>query len=112
MGNLRKIETEEQYQNSLAWLVEKAKLLEHPLFSGDERTKLEKLYDFVSDNVREYNIRQSAESDPYMKEVYERAGQLPAELNGTSEAPEVKELPKKESEPTKQVDLSSWLNDD
>lgn len=52
--NGRRIETEEQYQNSLKWLVEKAEQLEHPLLDKNMRNKLIKQYDFVADRVIEY----------------------------------------------------------
>lgn len=53
----RKIETEEQYRASIDWLIEKAKLIEHPLLSDEERAKLEKKYDYVSRKVDEYKER-------------------------------------------------------
>lgn len=52
--NGRRIETEEQYQNSLKWLVEKAEQLEHPLLDKNMRAKLMKRYDFVADQIIGY----------------------------------------------------------
>ena len=54
MVNERRIETEEQYQKSLQWLVEKAQLIEHPLMDETQREKLLNQYDFVAAKVREY----------------------------------------------------------
>lgn len=84
----RKIETEEQYMNSLTWLVEKAELLEHPLFDEVKKAELMKKYDFVAANVRAYN-----------RILYGLDSETTQEKSS---------LPQDE----KTVDLSDWLNDD
>lgn len=99
----RKIENEEQYQSSLSWLVEKSKLLEHPLMDGDARAKLNKQYDYVSQKVREYNINQLAESDSEMKQIYEEAGLLPKAVQEPQTQPELE---------NKSINLSDWLDDE
>lgn len=53
----KRIENEEQYEKSLAWLREKAKKLDDPLFDGPERDKLMRTYDFVADQVQRYRWR-------------------------------------------------------
>ncbi|OUM85666.1 MAG: hypothetical protein BAA01_09350 [Bacillus thermozeamaize] len=59
MVNERRIETEEQYQKSLQWLVEKAQLIEHPLLDEQSREKLLRQYDFVASKVIEYRRNRS-----------------------------------------------------
>lgn len=73
----RRIETDEQYFNALKWLVEKAQLLDHPLFEGPKRDKLIKQYEFVSQAIEDYKIRWYAERDPELREIYEELGLLP-----------------------------------
>lgn len=92
----RSIENEEQYQNSLAWLVEKAQALEHPLIGGEAKVKLNKQYDFVSEKVREYNLNR-----PEMKRIYHEAGMLQKEIPETTEM--VVE--------NKSINLSDWLDE-
>lgn len=87
------IENEEQYQNSLVWLVEKATQLEHPLLDGEARAKLDKQYDFVSAKVREYNARRGSELEE--KRVVEELKKQPEPIS------------EKES-----INLSDWLDDD
>lgn len=94
----RSIENEEQYQNSLAWLVEKAQALEHPLMDGEVKAKLDKQYDFVSEKVREYNLNR-----PEMKQLYKEAGMLQEEIPETITEPVVE---------NKSINLASWLEDD
>lgn len=53
----REIETEAQYRASIDWLIEKAKQIEHPLLSDEDRAKLEQQYDYVSRKVDEYKER-------------------------------------------------------
>ena len=73
--NDRRIKTEEEYQNTLKWLLEKAEQLEHPLLDDHTRAKLMRQYDFVSDRVLEYQQRES-ESDPEPKETDETQDEL------------------------------------
>ena len=61
--NGRRIKNEEQYEKSLAWLVEKANELENdPLLQGEAsaeiRAELMRKYDFVSEQVLEYRRRE------------------------------------------------------
>ncbi len=92
----RSIENEEQYQKSLAWLVEKAKLLEHPLLNVHDRAKLDKQYDFVSQKVREYNINQLAEIEAdILKQVVKEP------KDDSIQSPE-----------SKSINLSDWLDDE
>lgn len=70
----QRIESEEQYDKSLAWLVEKADDLEDPLLEGEERDKLQRTYDFVSAQVVEYSRLLTARALPYMRDAYAEVG--------------------------------------
>ncbi|MDT2295507.1 hypothetical protein P7H15_25620 [Paenibacillus larvae] len=50
----KRIENEEQYQNSLKWLVSKSLEIEDPLLDEETRKKMLQTYDFVSQRVIEY----------------------------------------------------------
>lgn len=73
-SNGKRISSEEQYDKSLAWMVEKADELEDPLLEGEERDKLQRTYDFVSSQVVEYSRMLTARALPYMQEAYAEAG--------------------------------------
>ncbi|MGG4452374.1 hypothetical protein [Brevibacillus porteri] len=105
---MRKIENDEQLQNSLTWLLEKAKELEHPLLDGPAKASLEAKYDFVSERVQEYRREETARKFPYLQELDGRALSLNKDdevANRTIEPEPVKDQPKKP------VNLSNWLDD-
>ncbi|UED70742.1 hypothetical protein [Brevibacillus sp. HD3.3A] len=83
---MRKIENDEQLQNSLKWLLEKAKELDHPLMDGEARQTLLAKYDYVSERVKEYQRERSERMEQQKQKLIE---------------PEQK----------KSVDLSAWLDD-
>lgn len=98
---MRKIEDEGQYQNSLRWLTEKAKLLEHPLLDDEAKEKLMKQYDFVSQAVREYNLNR-----PEMIVLYRKLGLLEEEQEQQMESIDE---PKQEEKTS--VNLADWLDE-
>lgn len=49
---MKKIETDEQREKALAFLVETADELEHPLLPEEERAKKHKLFDYVSEQIQ------------------------------------------------------------
>jgi len=105
---MRKIENDEQLQNSLTWLLEKAKELEHPLLDGPAKAALEAKYDFVSEKVQEYRREETARKFPYLQ----RLDGNPLPLNNGDKAIEqpIEHEPVK-GQPMKEVNLSAWLDD-
>ncbi|CAH1058802.1 hypothetical protein [Paenibacillus pseudetheri] len=70
-----RIPDDEAYENSLAWLVEKAKLLDDPLtLAAEERQKLQRTYDFVEQRIHEYKRGQMLLTDPVRIKLYKAAG--------------------------------------
>lgn len=55
---MSEIQSEEKYQSSLKWLVEKSVKLADPLFRGEERNKLQRTYDYVTAQVLDYKRRE------------------------------------------------------
>lgn len=103
---MRKIENDEQLQNSLTWLLEKAKELEHPLLDGPAKAALEAKYDFVSEKVQEYRREQTTRRFPYLNQLDGQV--LQADKPASQQAimsEQIKEQPKK------QVNLTAWLDD-
>ncbi|MEC2133448.1 hypothetical protein P9G84_31860 [Brevibacillus centrosporus] len=102
---MRKIENDEQLKNSLEWLLEKAKQMEHPLMTEEAKAELMAKYDFVSSRVEEYRREQTLLKFPYLYRI-----------DGT-EAPEpevqgdVKPDPEPAPQQAKPVNLSAWLDD-
>lgn len=88
----REIETEAQYRASIEWMIEKAKQIEHPLISDEDRTKLEKQYDYVSRKV-----------DEYQKRHYDDG----IEFWGIEE--ELKRMKEKEKTQEKEIDLADFI---
>lgn len=75
MSSKGRIEDEQAYEKSLAWLVEKAELLQDPLtLTAAERIKLQRTYDFVEQRIHEYKRGQMILTDPSLRKVYEAAG--------------------------------------
>lgn len=95
----KRIENDEQLQNSLKWLLEKAKEMDHPLMDGQAKAELMVKYDFVSERVQEYQ--------------QERA-KLMAQAQKDSEVepdnPTI-EPPQEPQQQQKPVNLSAWLDD-
>ncbi|TYP68903.1 hypothetical protein [Paenibacillus methanolicus] len=54
----KRIESEEQYNDSLKWMTEKAIKLADPLFQGEERDKMMRTYDYVTQQVLDYKRRE------------------------------------------------------
>lgn len=70
-----RIEDEAGYEKSLAWLVEKARLLDDPLtLTTPERIKLQRTYDFVEQRVLEYRRGQMLLTEPWRRKAYDAAG--------------------------------------
>jgi hypothetical protein len=88
----KRIENEEQYNKSLAWLVEKAEEIEnpHPLASQDDKDRLMNTYNFVEKMVQDYNAE-------FYKDKY-----YPP-LNEPEPGPEEQQK--------EEVDLSAWLDE-
>ncbi|MBW4083588.1 hypothetical protein [Paenibacillus sp. S150] len=75
MSSSGRIEDEEAYEKSLAWLVEKAELLSDPLtLTTEERSKLQRTYDFVEQRIHEYKRGHMVLLYPYLREIYKAAG--------------------------------------
>ncbi|MEV2699177.1 hypothetical protein ABNC92_03450 [Paenibacillus larvae] len=70
----KRIENEEQYQNSLNWLVSKSTEIEDPLLDEATRGKMLKTYDFVSQRVREYRRGELVKMYPGLHAIYKQLG--------------------------------------
>lgn len=105
----RRIETEEQYQKSLDWLVSEATRLENveeihdPLLKPDKRDELTKNYDFVTAGVLDYQSRERSKWDPH--HVY---------VPQVEEVPEVVMTIEPEPQAAQEIatKLSDFLDDD
>jgi hypothetical protein len=103
---MRKIENDEQLKNSLDWLLEKAKQMEHPLMTEEAKAELMVKYDFVSSRVEEYRREQTLQRFPYLNRI-----------DGVESPEPVPEDVKPDQEPAiapqqaKPVNLSAWLDD-
>jgi len=70
-NNGGRIETEEQYEKSLKWMVDKSLELEQDSsLKGEAREKLLRTYDYVSDQVELYRVRSYLESSPDSRPTY------------------------------------------
>ncbi|WP_342409769.1 hypothetical protein [Paenibacillus sp. FSL R10-2778] len=75
MSSKGRIEDDAAYENTLAWMVEKAELLDDPLtLAVEERNKLQRIYDFVEQRALEYNRGQMLLTDPGRLKLYKAAG--------------------------------------
>ncbi|OMD19980.1 hypothetical protein BJP48_31480 [Paenibacillus odorifer] len=75
MSSKGRIEDDAAYENTLAWMVEKAELLDDPLtLAVEERNKLQRIYDFVEQRVLEYNRGQMLLTDSGRIKLYKAAG--------------------------------------
>ncbi|MEK3770079.1 hypothetical protein MKY14_16125 [Paenibacillus sp. FSL R5-0887] len=75
MSSKGRIEDDAAYENTLAWMVEKAELLDDPLtLAVEERNKLQRIYDFVEQRVLEYNRGQMLLADPGRLKLYKATG--------------------------------------
>ncbi|ALA12318.1 hypothetical protein WILLOW_52 [Paenibacillus phage Willow] len=70
----KRIENEEQYQNSLKWLVSKSLEIEDPLLDEETRKKMLRTYDFVSQRVIEYRRGELAKMYPGLHAIYKQLG--------------------------------------
>ena len=103
----KRIENDEQLQNSLNWLLEKAKELDHPLMDGEARAVLMAKYDFVSEKVEEYRREQTLQAFPYLGDIDKSLNLLESEKVKRVTA----EDKKMTQEHAKSVNLSAWLED-
>ena len=115
MAKERRIENDEAYNRSLAWLVTKAAILEDPLLDPAEREKLQRQYDYVADKVERYKRGCLVQMFPGLREQYRILG-WPFDEPG-SEAPD--DLPAEpqselvaEAPSTVAAALAGWLDDD
>lgn len=107
----RKIENDEQLFKSLEWLVEKAKQLDHPLMEGEAKAKLMKQFDFVADNVIEYQRAQINARLPYLCKMDEALGLIDPQVQTV---PDNQAPPQQDhaQEQKKQINLSDWMDDE
>jgi hypothetical protein len=91
---MKQIETREQREKALEWMIQTAKELEHPLITEEEKAKKMKVYNYVSGQVQAFN-----------KTLY-AGSEFPSD-KPTEKKPEP--VAEKQPEPPKQ-DLSGWLD--
>jgi hypothetical protein len=91
---MKKIETIEQREKALEWMVQTAKELEHPLITEEEKAKKMNIYNYVSKQVQTFN-----------KTLY-AGSKFPSDKPIEKKTEPVAE---KQPEPPKQ-DLSGWLD--
>ncbi|GIO09717.1 hypothetical protein J31TS6_57450 [Brevibacillus reuszeri] len=103
----KRIENDEQLQNSLNWLLEKAKELDHPLMEGAAREALMAKYDFVSEKVEEYRREQTLRAFPHLQDNTQKENVVEQEKERTEPVEEKEPA----QEPIKAVNLSAWLDD-
>ncbi|TPE67995.1 hypothetical protein [Halalkalibacterium halodurans] len=60
---MRKIETFEQRQKALKWMVKTAEELSHPLLPAEDRDYKMAVYDYVEEQVQKYNKKLYAGSE-------------------------------------------------
>lgn len=113
---VRRIETEEQYQKSLEWLVKEAERLENeeevhdPLMLPEKREELMTRYKFVAAGVLDYQSRERCKWDP--NHVYEPPEEPKPKAPAQEPEPVTEPEPEMKQTDEPQVDLSSWLDDD
>lgn len=73
---LMKIQSEEEYQQTLERIIKGAEMIDHPLTTPEKREKYMQLYDSLCEEAREYLMRECAEKFPYLKRIYEEHGLL------------------------------------
>ncbi|CRF29032.1 Uncharacterised protein [Mycobacterium tuberculosis] len=111
MASAKRIESDEAYDRSLAWLVSKSIELEDPLLDLAKREKLHRHYDFVADAVQRYRRGQLVREYPGLRDQYKKLGWEFDEL----EHPESQknEPAAEEQQRTQPASaLASWLDDD
>ncbi|EJW17587.1 hypothetical protein PAV_3c00320 [Paenibacillus alvei DSM 29] len=74
-----KIQTEEEYQQTIERIIKGAEMIDHPLTTPEKREKYMQLYDTLVAAAREYLMRECAEKFPYLKQIYSEHGLLPNE---------------------------------
>ena len=120
MAKERRIENDEAYNRSLAWLVTKAAILEDPLLDPAEREKLQRQYDYVADKVERYKRGQLVQMFPGLREQYRILGWPFDDPEATvSDKPtpspppaESRSGPVAEAKPAAAVALAGWLDND
>ncbi|MFC3768316.1 hypothetical protein [Paenibacillus sp. GCM10012303] len=113
----KRIETDEAYDRSAKWLVDKAQQISDPLIDEDEKAKLLRHYDYVDSEMQRYRRGQLVKEFPGLRRVY---AQLGWSFDEPAEAAELKqpetELPKQETQPPPSQPpakrVSGFLDDD
>lgn len=124
-----KIQDDEAYDRSLAWLREKAALMEDPLIEDDYRSRIMEQYNVVEAEIQKYRRAEIAHKYPDLRRIYEELGWEIAEFPPAANRPEVVEDPHVEPEPAQlpeelepissegespkqESKLSAWFDDD
>lgn len=118
MAKERRIENDEAYNRSLAWLVTKAAILEDPLLDPAEREKLQRQYDYVADKVERYKRGCLVQMFPGLREQYrilgwsfdEPGSEVPEATNDLPVEPQPASVA--EAPPAAVASLAGWLDDD
>lgn len=76
MSDECKIKNDQEFQDKCDWLVEKAKKLDHPLFAGEEREKLQRNYDIVAAEIEKYKALEKCRTNPDLRSLYVEIGIL------------------------------------
>lgn len=122
----KRIENDEAYERSLSWLVTKSIDLEDPLLDPDQKAKLMKNYDFVSESVQRYRRGKLVKEYPGLRKQYKALGwafdELETEPEQEQPAPEPEPEPEPRPERPRAEDtqqqakpasaLADWLDDE
>lgn len=86
MSSNGRIADEAAYQKSLDWMVSKAVILDDPLQSPEDKSKLQRTYDFVEQRIHEYKRGKMVLMYPGLRKIYQDAGkafqEFPPEKEG------------------------------
>lgn len=74
-----KIQTEEEYQQTLERIIKGAEMIDHPLTTPEKREKYMQLYDTLCEAARLYLMTECAGKFPYLKRIYEEHGLMTSE---------------------------------
>jgi hypothetical protein len=120
MASAKRIESEEAYERSRLWLIEKSIQLEDPLLDLAKKAELMRKYDFVYEAVQRYRRGLMVREYPGLREQYKKLGWEFDELGDQEQqAAEPARPPETESKAAKAqrtqpaaAALASWLDDD